>query len=183
MKLNKLQDFVKTADKLNPWLTKYHFHISVPQWYIMEMHLENKLFKDWHSSLCRDEAQQPIQSQITTGHSGFTGQFDISVASSVAKKRTDARSLLSFCVKRRHVLQPVWLGSCCCHKNTDPVDESFRVALRVGWLLCIWPWPLTPLWSEQENTQLGGSRRLSSAEEWQHWLFVQTPRTIHGKLF
>lgn len=78
-KLNKLQDFVRSADNLNPWLTKYHFHISLLQQHIMEiLNLENKLFKYWHSSLRRDGVRQSIQSQITTGHSWFTGQLNFS---------------------------------------------------------------------------------------------------------
>lgn len=41
-----------TADNLNPWLTKYHFHISLLQLYLIEiLHLGNKLFKYWHSIL------------------------------------------------------------------------------------------------------------------------------------
>ena len=119
-KLNKLQDFVRTADNLNPWLTKYHFQIAFLQHYIMEiLNLENELFKCWHSSLCRDVAQQSIRCQVTTGHGGFAGQFNFFIAGAAFQtyKKNWCKTFMILRCERRRVLQPDQSGSSCCQQT------------------------------------------------------------------
>lgn len=119
-KLNKLKDFVRTADNLNPWLTKYHFQIAFLQHYIMEiLNLEDELFKCWHSSLCRDVAQQSIRCQVTTGHGGFAGQFNFFIAGAAFQtyKKNRCKTFTILRCERRRVLQPDQSGSSCCQQT------------------------------------------------------------------
>ncbi len=108
--------------------------------------------------------------KLATGDS--LANFNSSVAREAFqtwKIKSDARPLLSFCVKKkkRGVLQSDRLGfRAAVNKHSQcwrVLEGSWGGLLAPGQLLCMWPWPLTSLGGEQGETRRDVSEKLSSA--------------------
>lgn len=128
-----------------------------------------EFFKYRH--LWRDMAQQSFLATVDSLAILFSPQPE-----RLSKHTTELiQDLICPLYERRHVLQPDWLCSSCCRQTFSLLTwvrkalkaTSFRAAVVYLTLTIYFP----VKWA---GTQPGGSERLSSAEQQQHWSFTQT---------